>query len=462
MLGVHGLAWDEAQKLAGKDPDFHRRDLADAIDAGDFPEWELGVQIVEEGDEQKFGFDILDATKLIPEELVPVRRIGKLTLNRNPDNYFAETEQVAFHPGHLVPGIDFSNDPLLQGRLFSYLDTQLSRLGGPNFHEIPINRAVCPFHNMQRDGIHRQIISKGRVTYEPSSIDVPAVKESSAAQGGFVSYPERMDGAKLRARAESFADHYSQAALFWKSQTAPEQQHIVDALQFELAKVEVPAVRTRMVSNLTQVDRDLAARVAVALGIQANPPARAASVQEMKPSPALSMIARGNPKTIKGRKIAILAADGVDGQAVEVMKAALMAAGAKAKVLAPRLGSLSTAGGKPVLADHTIMTMPSVAFDALFIPGGVKSIAALRGSGDALHFLMEAYKHCKAIALSGEAVELLTAAGLNVAGMRNAANAPGLVTGTGKGDVQTLAKEFVAAIAEHRHWSRVDKDAIPA
>ena len=462
MLGVHALAWDEAQKLAGKDPDFHRRDLADAIDAGDFPEWELGVQIITEADEHKFDFDILDATKLIPEELVPVRRIGKMTLNRNPDNYFAETEQVMFNPSHVVPGIDFSNDPLLQGRLFSYLDTQLSRLGGPNFQEIPINRAICPFHNMQRDGSQRQTIAKGRVSYEPSSIDVPAVKESNAAQGGFVTYPEKIDGAKLRKRSESFADHYSQAALFWKSQTAPEQQHIVDALQFELAKVNLPAVQTRMLSNLTQVDRELASRIAVALGIEATPPAQSASVKQMKPSAALSMIMRGNPKTIKGRKIAILAADGVDSQAIETMNAALMAAGANAKVVAPHLGSLSSSGGKPVAVDHTIATMPSIMFDALFIPGGAQSVASLRVSGDAMYFLLEAYKHGKAIALSAEATELLTAAGLNMAGGRDVEAESGIVVSSAKGDIQIMAKSFIDAIGQHRHWSRAYKDAIPA
>src|SRR5687767_3069371 len=267
VLGVHSVVWDEAQKISGLDPDFHRRDLWEAIENGDFPEWEFGVQIVEEKDEQKFDFDLLDATKLIPEELVPVRRIGKLTLNRNPDNFFAETEQVAFHPGHLVPGIDFTNDPLLQGRLFSYTDTQLIRLGGPNFHEIPINRPVAPIHNNQRDGYMRQTINRGRVSYEPNSLGGGCPFQAGVAMGGFVSHAEKVDSRKIRARSESFFDHFSQATLFFNSQSEPEKGHIIRALRFELGKVETPAIRERMLFLLAEVDKGLANSVAEGLGL---------------------------------------------------------------------------------------------------------------------------------------------------------------------------------------------------
>src|ERR1700744_147781 len=267
LLGVHSVAWDEAQQISGKDPDFHRRDLWDAIEAGAFPEWEFGVQIIPEADEHKFDFDLLDPTKLIPEELVPVQRVGTLTLNRNPDNFFAETEQVAFHPGHLVPGIDFSNDPLLQGRLFSYTDTQLSRLGSPNFHEIPINRSINTVHNNQRDGHMRQQINKDKTSYSPNSIGGGCPFQARAAEGGFTSYMERIDSKKIRGRSKSFFDHFSQAALFFHRQSVVEQNHIINALRFELGNVTIPAIRERMVGILSMVDKALAQSVANGLGI---------------------------------------------------------------------------------------------------------------------------------------------------------------------------------------------------
>ncbi len=267
LLGVHSVAWNEAQTISGKDPDFHRRDLWEAIDSGNFPEWEFGVQIVPEEDELKYDFDLLDATKLIPEELVPVRRIGKMTLNRNPDNYFAETEQVAFHVGHVVPGIDFTNDPLLQGRLFSYTDTQLIRLGGPNFHELPINRSIAPVHNNQRDGYGRQTINKGRVSYNPNSMGGGCPYQAMMKEGGFVSYPERIEAHKVRERSRSFFDHYSQATLFFNSQSEPEKNHIVDALTFELGKVDSVDIRKRMLRHLALIDTGLATQVAYGLGL---------------------------------------------------------------------------------------------------------------------------------------------------------------------------------------------------
>src|SRR5688572_18072176 len=274
LLGMHSVLWDEAQIISGKDPDFHRRDLYEAIEGGDFPEWELGVQVVEESNENSFPFDLLDPTKLIPENVVPVQRIGRLTLNRNPDNFFAETEQVAFHPGHVVPGIDFTNDPLLQGRLFSYTDTQLIRLGGPNFHEIPINRSVAPVHNNQRDGHMRQTINKSRAAYEPNSLGGGCPFQAGMDMGGFLSHAEKLTGPKVRARGEKFFDHFSQARLFYQSQTAIEKDHIVSAFRFELGKVEVPDIRERMVTILNEIDSQLAERVASGLGLAVKKPVK--------------------------------------------------------------------------------------------------------------------------------------------------------------------------------------------
>ena len=451
LAGVHALAWDEAQKLAGKDPDFHRRDLADAIAAGNFPEWELGLQVIEEADAGKFGFDILDSTKLIPEEMVPVQKVGKLTLNRNPDNYFAETEQVAFCTGNLVPGIDVSDDPLLQGRMFSYIDTQLTRLGGPNFHEIPINRAVCPVHNMNRDGFHRQTISKGRVNYEPSSIDAPPIMEVPVAQGGFASHPTPLTGVKLRKRLESFGDHYSQATLFWQSQTAPEQQHIVEALQFELAKVGVPAVRTRMLSNLVNVDPELARRVAAVVGVAVPAASARTPPKRYAPSPALSILARGNPASAHGRMVAVLVADGVDGRALVDMKAGLVKAGLMVKVLSTRLGTIASPASD-VAIDDLIVTMPSVVFDAVHVPGGAASVAALKGSGDAVHFVREAFKHAKAISAAAQGADFLVAAGII-----GAPDARELPPGVSVGEGAALMTRFLGDVSVHRHWSRDSK-----
>ncbi|HEY8313057.1 MAG TPA: catalase, partial [Candidatus Baltobacteraceae bacterium] len=397
LLGVHSLAWDEAQKLAGKDSDFNRRDLWEAIDSGNFPEWELGVQTFTEAQADSFDFDILDATKLVPEELIPVQRIGKMVLDRNPDDFFAETEQVAFCAAHVVPGIDFTNDPLLQGRVFSYLDTQLSRLGGPNFHEIPINRPQCPFNNNQRDGMHRQSIGVSRAAYDPNSINGNWPVE---VRDGFQSYLETVAGPKRRVRAESFAEHFSQPTLFWNSQTAVEQDHIVKAFSFELSKVQRPEIRARMVAVLSNVDATLCARVADNLGIKAVPkrsvPAKSARAPKIRESKALSML-KQEPGPVATRKVAVLAADGVNGAAVTSMRAGLAAQGVQLSVLAAKLGSLKGADGTSIAVDHTIATMPSVVFDGLFIPGGAKSIAALSRSADAVHFVQELYRHCKPI-----------------------------------------------------------------
>ncbi len=471
LLGVHSVVWDEAQKISGKDPDFHRRDLWEAIETGNYPEWELGLQVIEEEDENSFAFDLLDPTKLVPEEIVPVQRVGKMVLNRNPDNFFAETEQVAFHPGHVVSGIDFSNDPLLQGRLFSYTDTQLTRLGGPNFHEIPINRPVVPIHNLQRDGHMRQEINQGHAAYEPNTVGSGCPMQAGASAGGFVSFPERMSGEKIRGRSEKFFDHFSQATLFWNSQSDPEKDHLVMALRFELGKLETPAIRERMVGMLAHVDATLADRVAAGLGMDAVPSIKAplnhsfpagAKPAEYQPraskgkgvidrSAALSM-AKTVKDTIKTRKVAILAGDGVDSASLSRVRKTLEAAGAQCKIIAPRLGHLKTAQGDRLPVDFSFLTSSSVLFDAVFVPGGEGSRAALSGEGDAVEFVAEAYRHCKTLAASGEGVDfLLSCPGLE--GVSRESGVDGVVLGGGKG-AEDRGRSFVEAIALHRHWSR--------
>ena len=465
VLGVHSLVWDEAVKLAGKDADFHRRDLSESIENGQYPEWEFGVQIVPEADEHKFDFDLLDATKLIPESMVPVQIIGKLTLNRNPDNYFAETEQVAFHPGHLVPGIDFSNDPLLQGRLFSYTDTQLSRLGSPNFHEIPINRPIAPVSNNQRDGHMRQTIVKGRVSYEPNTLGGGCPMQRPWEQGGFVSYPEIMQGEKQRARSTTFADHFSQAGLFWRSQTAWEREHIVSAFCFELAKVATPAIRERMVSNLTQVDAELAAHVANGLGMAVPPPPEGAKNLPRTDKPAKDAalsIATTGKNTILTRKVAFLVAAGVDAASVTAMKKALQTDGASVEVIAPKLGQLKSADGKSIAVDHSLPTVSSVMFDAVFVPAGAASAMALCADANAVLFVKEAYKHGKAIAAVGDGVALIRIAARSAGIASEQFAGPGVITTTEKRDSDGFAKKFAAAIASHRFAERADLSSIIA
>ncbi len=467
-LGKHALVWDEAQKIAGKDPDFHRRDLWESIAQGSFPEWELGLQLIREDRAESLGFDLLDPTKLIPEEMVPVLSVGKLVLNRNPENFFSETEQVAFHPGHVVPGIDFSNDPLLQGRLFSYTDTQLSRLGGPNFHELPINRGVCPFHNFQRDGMHRMLVNKGQVAYEPNSLASGADFRVDGGLQGFQSFTEATEPPKIRRRSPTFDDHFSQASFFWNSQSPAERDHIIAAFQFELSKVEVPAIRQRVVDNLAHVDAKLARKVAEPLGI-ALPDARAAagragfrdvrSKLPLETSPALSMEVSGN--SVATRRVAVLVANGVEVGALRVIQQALQDAGAATRIVAAHLGSVATSSGQQLVVDHTFSNMPSVMFDAVLVPGGAASAQALTHNGDAVHFVLEAYKHCKTICVIGEGAQLLRTLGIG-AGEGGPAM-PGVIVG--KNDPPTrgaLAQEFMAAMARHRHWARPNVDAVPA
>jgi len=477
LLGLHSVAWDEAQKISGKDADFHRRDLWEAIDNGDFPEWELGVQIVEEKDEHNFEFDLLDPTKLIPEEIVPVQRIGKMTLDRNPDNFFAETEQVAFHTGNIVPGIDFTNDPLLQGRLFSYTDTQLIRLGGPNFHEIPINRPVAPMHNTQRDGLMRQEINRGKTSYEPNTLNGGCPFQAGADMSGFTSYAERIEANKVRARSASFFDHFSQATLFFNSQSEPEQNHLINALRFELGKVETQAIRERMLVLLSQVDKMMARRVAEGLGLEVptrldepmnmsipaggDPrkfqPKRVTA--EIASSSALSM-ANGPKDTIKTRKIAFLVANGFDDASVLAMKRSLTKAGAMCMTVAPRLGTLTGADGETIKADFSFLTGASVLFDAVYVPGGEASTEALTNEPEAVNFLNEAHKHCKPLAASGEGVDLLNSSDARVDITTQKSGGDGL--GINRGVVTSrnarlsdrFSKEFIKAIAQHRHWER--------
>ncbi len=438
--GVHSVLWDEAQKLAGKDTDYHRRDLSEAIETGDYPEWELGVQIVPEADEHKFDFDLLDPTKLIPEELVPVTPLGKMVLNRNPDNYFAEIEQVAFCPGHIVPGIDFTNDPLLQGRLFSYTDTQISRLGGPNFHEIPINRPVAPNHNNQRDAMHRQTIHKGRASYEPNSIDGGWPKETPAGaqDGGFESYQERVDAHKIRERSESFSDHFSQARLFFKSMSPNEQQHIIKAYSFELGKVEREYIRERQVNGSGGRESGLA-------GAQGGH-RQGASVQAQDlPCPEPDEPSRhGRHQGPQG-----CPADRQRRGRCQVK--ALEAHSARPMLLGPTSAPVKTADGKALPVDASMEGMPSVMFDGILVPDGKGSLDALGASGVAKHFLLEGYKHLKAIGVAPQGKALLDALGLKTD--------KGLLLG----DDQKTVEAFVKAVEAHRVWEReAAAEAIPA
>ena len=464
-LGTHGVAWDEAQKISGKNSDFHRQDLWEAIDSGAFPEWELGVQIVPEADEHKFDFDLLDPTKLIPEELVPVQLIGKMVLNKNPDNFFAETEQVAFHPGHLVPGIDFTNDPLLQGRLFSYTDTQLSRLGSPNFHEIPINRSINSTHNNQRDGHMRQEINVGRVSYHPNSLGGGCPYQAKIEEGGFNSFNERIDANKVRERSESFSDHFSQATLFYNSMTKVEQNHIIKALRFELGKVETLAIRNRMLGLLSIVNKDLAEKVAKGLGLKvpqpekplnqgvgANPNPKQESVikkPSIKSSSALSMIDNpNNSDTIKTRQIAFLCSEGFDEDSVMTMKTALEKEGAVVKIIAPHLGFINSNQKKEIEVDQSFLIAASVLYDAVFVPRNKNDFED--SNNEAIDFINEAYLHCKPIAIADEKQSVISKTKIDFKENKNSEN--GIILTSELGKNTTTA--FIKAIGKHRFWNR--------
>ncbi|MEN6544796.1 MAG: catalase [Armatimonadia bacterium] len=427
-LGLQSTIWDEAVKIAGADPDFHRRDMFNAISGGDFPEWELAVQLFTQEEADSFPFDHLDATKLIPEELVPLRVIGRMVLNRWPDNFFAETEQVAYCPANIVPGMDFSNDPLLQGRLFSYQDTQLSRLGSPNFHQIPINAPKCPFGNHQRDGHMQMAQPKGRVAYEPNSLSQDSPREAAAA--GFRSAAVDETGAKGRIRPESFADHYSQARQFYLSQTAHEQAHLASALVFELSKVEHVHVREAMVGHLRHIDDDLANRVAtgLALGKLPDAPLAAAPVQKLPLSPALQIIGKMKD-TLRGRAVGILIADGSDGAAVEAIKQATLDAGARVTIIAPRVGGAELHDGSVLAADGQLAGTPSVFFDAVAVILSAEGGKLLSTEAAAIDFVRDAFGHLKAIAVDEGGQALLKAAQLKPdAGVVDASDTDAFIT----------------------------------
>lgn len=455
-LGTHSLAWDETQKIAGKNPDFNRADLWERIEAGAFPEYEFGVQLVPEEDEHRFDFDLLDPTKLIPEELVPVRPVGTLVLDRNPDNFFAETEQVAFHLANVVPGIDFTDDPLLQARLFSYLDTQLIRLGGPNFPQIPVNRPVAPVRNHHRDGYHQMDIHQGRASYHKNSLSAgcPAV----GGEGSYVHYPERVDGNKIRKRAESFADHYSQATLFWNSMSDWEKEHIVGAFRFELGKCDHRHIREGVIAHLDRVDHDLAVQVAEGVGVQS--PQEGAAANHGRSSPALSQ-ADARADSVRGRKIAVLVADGADSGAVAAVGDALTGAGAVVEVLAAKDGFVQAADGGRIEVTRAMPTVASVLYDAVLVPGGEQSAGTLAHDGDAVHFVAEAFVHCKAIGALDAGIGLLERAGIDGVRFSDGATVSdaGVVTGRGAGG--DFPARLVEAVAAHRHWTR-KKGHVPA
>jgi catalase len=426
-LGLQSHVWDEAVKVAGADPDYHRRDLFEAITGGHFPEWEFAVQLFTEDQADSFPFDHLDATKLIPEDLVPLTVIGRMVLDRWPDNFFAETEQVAFCPANIVPGIDFSNDPLLQGRLFSYLDTQLIRLGGPNFHQLPINAPKCPFANQQRDGHMQMQVPKGRVNYEPSSLQADSAREQPT---GFRSFAEPADDeSKGRIRYETFADHYSQARQFFRSQTVPEQAHIASALVFELSKVGTPHVREAMVGHLRNIDGDLARRVADGLGLDELPPAAkaAAKTLDLPPSPALQIIGKMKP-TLEGRCVGILVDDGSDAATIKSLRKAAQDAGATVKIVSPKVGGATLSDRKKVPADGQLAGTPSMVFDAVALVLSEAAGKRLAGEAAAVDFVRDAFGHLKAIAADSGAQAVLKAGAVaKDAGVVDAGDAKGFV-----------------------------------
>ncbi len=454
--GLQSVMWNEAVKINGADPDFHRRDLWDAINAGDFPEWELGVQLFDDAFADSFDFDVLDATKLIPEELVPVRIVGRLVLDRVVDNFFAETEQVAFMTQNVPPGVDFSNDPLLQGRNFSYLDTQIKRLGSTNFTHLPINAPKCPMAHFQQDGHMAMRNPKGRANYEPNSWGAAQGGPREDPVRGFTSFAQEGDGPKQRVRSESFADHYSQARQFFTSQTPTEQKHIGDAIVFELSKVERPDIRSRTVSHLLNIDATLAQTVAEGLGLALPEPAQAArpTMMDLPPSDALSILKNG-PDSFKGRKLGILLTDGAEAAIFNALVKAVDKEGAVYEVVAPEIGGVTLSDGTAVAAKQKIDGGPSVLFDAVAVVASEEGAALLAIDAAAKDFVTDAFAHCKYIGLTAEAQALFEKAGI-----ANDLDEACLPLATAKD-----AGAFLTACRALRHWPRelaVDLDAQPA
>jgi catalase len=450
VAGTHSVSWDEAVKINGADSDFHRRDLWESIEAGVYPEWELGLQVFTEEQAEAFSFDVLDPTKLVPEELVPVHTVGRMVLNRNPDNFFAETEQVAFCTANVIPGIDFSNDPLLAGRHHSYLDTQLSRLGGPNFHELPINAARVPVANNSRDGMHRRGIARGRVAYEPNSLGGGCPFQ--AGMKGYMSFPTPVAGDKVRIKPKKFGEHYAQARLFWNSQTPVEQDHIVAAFRFELTRVQTQAIRERVVSMLRNVDEALATRLAQGLGLAALPPAMPLAVSEapepeVQRSPALSLTARPGQTGVRGLRVALLVADGCQAASLLRVQRQLLDAGAVPRFLGTQLGRVRCAGGELLPVESTFEASPSCLWDAAVLPDGGAAIEHLAANGLVLEFLKDAWRHGKTLRVLGAGHALMQAAGLPPAGADKEAQ-PGLID-----DAACDADEgaFLEALAAVRH-----------
>ncbi|MGM0636927.1 MAG: catalase [Pseudomonadota bacterium] len=451
LQGTHSLVWDEAVKISGANPDFHRADLWESIESGEFPEWELGLQIFTEEQAEGFSFDVLDSTKLIPEELIPLTPVGRMVLNRNPDNFFAETEQVAFCTAHVIPGIDFSNDPLLAGRIHSYVDTQITRLGGPNFHEIPINSPLAQVQNNQRDGLHRQSLHRGRVAYEPNSLAGGCPFQ--AGNMGFVSFPEAISDDKVRGKPKKFAEHYAQATLFFDSQTAVEKAHIAAAFRFELSKVGVPAIRERMLSSLVNVSRELAAEVAYGLGLGVPEAMPKAIVDPAPPevtvSPALSLMALPGECGVRTRQIAVLVEDGVHHASLVALHGALTDAGAVVHLVGPRVGMFVGNAGEKIEANRSLENAPGFLFDALIVPDGGEAIQALAANGHTMDFIKDMFRHCKTILALGNGQELLAMAGIR----------PDTVEDKGilmadTVDAAEIATAFISAVAAHRHLSR--------
>ncbi|WP_026908018.1 catalase [Paucisalibacillus globulus] len=435
-LGVHSLVWDEAQKISGKDPDFHRRDIYDAIEMGNFVEYELGVQMIEEKDEFAFDFDILDATKFWPEEEIPVKIIGKMTLNQNVDNFFAETEQVAFHPGHVVPGIDFTNDPLLQGRLFSYTDTQLIRLGGPNFHEIPINKPVVQFYNNQRDGYHRQTINKGQVSYHRNSLANDTPTPISESNGGYAHYQEKIEGKKVRQRSASFNDHFSQAKIFWNSMSDPEKKHTIDAFSFEVGHVKDMKVRQQVVDMFANVDVGLATQIAQNIGVE--PPKDEQVTKETKSFPSLSQL--NTVKTAATRKVGVILNKAFNDKEVVDILHGLHAEGVIYEIISEKQGKVVGTSGQDLMVNHTFTTTDPVLYDAIYVASGAEQHTEFHKH--TTYYIKEAYKHYKPIAASNDGVMFLEE--------NNFIGNLGVVEGLGV----PFVKDFIQAIAEHRHWNR--------